>query len=257
MDDLLTTKQLLTLLQVDRTTIYRMLNSGRLVGVKIGGQWRFSRKEVEALLAGEHPQGGPSGSTEPQATGVTPDILPVHCLQAIQNVFAEVAGIGAVTADPDGQPLTKMSNSCQFCSLIQASPQGRQGCIDSWRRLAQRSHDRPEFATCHAGLQYARSRIEVNGTLIAVLVVGQFYAQPPSKSEESVRVRRLAKAYDVDAEALAEGARALPVLDDHKRERITYWLEDVAHTFEEVGRERAELMGRLRRIAEITTLQPG
>ncbi len=49
-DDLLTTKQLRDLLQVDRITIYRMLYDGRLHGFKVGGQWRFSRQEIEAWL---------------------------------------------------------------------------------------------------------------------------------------------------------------------------------------------------------------
>lgn len=50
MDDLLTTRQLQELLQVDRITIYRMLNDGRLQGFKVGGQWRFSRQAVELWL---------------------------------------------------------------------------------------------------------------------------------------------------------------------------------------------------------------
>ncbi|MCA9936705.1 MAG: helix-turn-helix domain-containing protein [Anaerolineales bacterium] len=50
MDDLLTTKQVQDLLQVDRTTVYRMLKDGRITGVKVGQQWRFHRQEVENLL---------------------------------------------------------------------------------------------------------------------------------------------------------------------------------------------------------------
>jgi excisionase family DNA binding protein len=37
----LTTRQVQNILQVDRITIYRMLQDGRLKGVKIGQQWRF------------------------------------------------------------------------------------------------------------------------------------------------------------------------------------------------------------------------
>jgi excisionase family DNA binding protein len=49
-DDLLTTRRLQELLRVDRITIYRMLNDGRLRGFKVGGQWRFSRRKIEAWL---------------------------------------------------------------------------------------------------------------------------------------------------------------------------------------------------------------
>ena len=50
MADYMTTKQLVELLQLDRTTIYRMLSAGRLPGFKVGGRWRFSRQEIEAWL---------------------------------------------------------------------------------------------------------------------------------------------------------------------------------------------------------------
>ena len=49
-DTLLTTRQVQELLRVDRITVYRMLNDGRLKGVKIGQQWRFPAREVERLL---------------------------------------------------------------------------------------------------------------------------------------------------------------------------------------------------------------
>ena len=53
MDELLTTRQVQSILQVDRTTIYRMLKDGRLRGVKVGQQWRFHDTDVRALLSGE------------------------------------------------------------------------------------------------------------------------------------------------------------------------------------------------------------
>ena len=47
MTDLLTTKELQAILHVDRTTIYRMAESGRLPAVKVGGQWRFPRQQID------------------------------------------------------------------------------------------------------------------------------------------------------------------------------------------------------------------
>jgi len=46
----------------------------------------------------------------------------------------------------------------------------------------------------------------------------------------------------------------LPVIGPEKAERIPDWLEKVANTFEELARERANLMSRLRRIAEMSAL---
>lgn len=253
MDDLLTTKELQELLKVDRTTVYRMLKDGRLTGIKIGEQWRFSREEVNHLLSGSPP---PVASV-PASPGPRPGtVLPLHCVQRIQNVFADVAGTGAVTTDPAGQPLTEMSNSCRFCSLILASESGRRACAASWAKLSEQSGRTPRFATCHAGLQYARARIEFNGKLEAMLISGQFYVETPTPDEEAARIQHLAEQYGLDPETLTEAAQEIQVLDAHKQSRIGEWLEGVAHTFEEIGYERAELMGRLQRIAEMSTLQP-
>jgi excisionase family DNA binding protein len=252
MDDLLTTKELLELLRVDRTTVYRMLRSGRLTGIKLGGQWRFARSEVNSLLAGATSAVG----AESSGRTVSPVALPLHCIQHIQSIFAEVAGVGAVTVAPTGEPLTEMRYSCRFCNLILSSPSGRRACIASWNRLAEQSERRPRMVTCHAGLQYARARIEVTGHLEAMFIAGQYYTEAPDLDAEAARVQHLADTHGLDSAALAEAATELTVLDDHKQARIGDWLQNVAHTFEEIGRERAELIGRLRQIAEMSTLEP-
>ena len=161
--NLLTAKQIQELLHVDRTTIYRMLKDGRLTGIKVGQRWRFSTQEVDELLSG-------AIHLDDESLPVSVDALPLHCMQPVQDVFAEIAEVGAVTASVDGQPLTRISNSCDFCKLIMGSEDGRQACIESWRTLAQQTNQSPEFISCHAGLQYARARIEVGGVLIAILV---------------------------------------------------------------------------------------
>jgi excisionase family DNA binding protein len=235
------------MLQVDRTTVYRMLNDGRLAGVKIGQQWRFSRREVEALGFGARPVGGEDALA-------ARDVLPLHCIQPIQQVFAEIAQVGSITTAPSGRPLTEMTNACRFCQTVLASDSGRRACVASWRGLAKQSEQRPAFVSCHAGLQYARARIEMDGKLSAMLIAGQFYAQPPDADEEAARLRRLAAAHGLDARALAEAAKSLPVLGERRRSQIGGWLVKVARTFEDIGRERADLIGRLTKIAQVSAL---
>lgn len=244
MAELLTTQQLMNLLKVDRTTIYRMLKNGQLSGVKVGNQWRFSREDVDNFLSG-------NTSGEPSARELSPPIpvIPLGCVQVIQNVFAEVAGVGSVTTAPSGEPLTEISNCSRFCHLILDSESGRRACIASWRKLADQSRRKPEFIPCHAGLQYARACIEVNDSLEGMLIAGQFYASPPDPAEERERVHQLARQHTIDEEALASTIKELPVLEPRMLERISGWLESVAKTFEQISCERANLMGRLQVIA--------
>ena len=37
-------------LKLKKQTIYNWLNQGKLAGIKIGGVWRFERKEIDAWL---------------------------------------------------------------------------------------------------------------------------------------------------------------------------------------------------------------
>jgi excisionase family DNA binding protein len=245
---LLTAKQVQELLKVDRTTIYRMLKDGRLNGVKIGQQWRFYTGEVNDLFTGVKRLGE---SNMPFLV----DILPLHCMQPVQDVFAEIAQVGAVTADKEGQPLTKISNSCDFCKLILGSDEGRQACIESWRQLVDQKEAAPEFTTCHAGLKYARAKIEVQGELIAILVAGQFYVLPPELAEQEQRLSELAEKYTINHGLLALAARQITMLDDHKVPQISGWLEKVAHTFEQISAERADLMNRLKQISAMSVFE--
>lgn len=246
MNDLLTAREVQDMLKIDRTTIYRMLKDGRLTGVKIGKQWRFARQEVDDLLSYDD-------TVESTPPARLTDVLPLHCLQPIQDVFADVAGIGSITIAPDGHPLTQLSNGCQFCTFMQSSPSGLQACIASWRQAAQ-SECQPMFISCHAGLQYACAQIELDNTLIALLIAGQFYIDTPDSDESTRRIEQLAALHALDLAALAEAARSIPTLDQRTRAKLGMWLKRVTDTFETIGHERSELMSRLRQIAAMSTL---
>ena len=247
MDDLLTTRQVLELLQVDRTTIYRMLNDGRLIGVKIGNQWRFHREKVEELISG-------AGSMSDDVGAKAADILPIHCLQPIQDVFAEIANVGSLTTESNGEPVTELSHSCTFCNLILSSENGRKGCISSWEKLASLKEKDPQFLTCHAGLQYLGARIDLDGELLAVIFAGQVYADAPDTQVEKTRINHLAKEYGIDEELLIKASKELRVLDDRHRDQLGKWLAKVANTFERIGKERAELIQRLRKISDLSSV---
>jgi len=251
MDDLLTAHEVQELLKIDRTTVYRMLKDGRLAGVKVGQQWRFPRPVIDALLGGA-PATSPAPPTAPPASVVgpvpSPDSLPLHCVQTIQDVFADLAGVSALTTAPDGSALTAVSNGCRFCALVQASPSGLARCRAEWAALAARSQAEPHTATCHAGLSYVYGRIDVAGRPIATLVGGQF-RQPG----QQINVTALAARYGIDPEVLAEALAEVPT-HAAAAARISTALRKVAHTFAEITRERAAMIARLRSIAALSAL---
>jgi len=47
---LMDVKELAGYLKLKRQTIYNWLNKGKITGIKIGGVWRFDRREIDRWL---------------------------------------------------------------------------------------------------------------------------------------------------------------------------------------------------------------
>jgi excisionase family DNA binding protein len=252
-DDLLTTKQLQDLLQVDRITIYRMLNDGRLRGFKVGGQWRFSRREIEQWLFEQ--RADLDVMEAPPAAGAdlmpSPQALPLSCIQAIQAVYAEALDIAAVTTDLDGSPLTDISNSCDFCNLILSSPEGRARCATSWKRGPS-----GQVQPCHAGLLCTSSVIVVGGQRVAITAGCQFTVQRPDEMDDGwlSGLPALAAGLGLDAKELRAAAGTVQVVSQERLAHISSLLRRVVDTFSEIGQERLSFLSRLQHIAEISNI---
>jgi len=253
MDELLTARQVQDLLRIDRTTLYRMVADGRLPGFKVGGRWRFSREAVEDLLR-------MGASQRPREVGLegireTATILPLFCVIPLQNVFAEAMGVGVVTTTVEGEPLTPMSNSCAFCNLILTSPEGRRRCVASWRALGQVSEKKPQLYCCHAGLRYARGRIEVGNEFVAMIIAGQILTEPFSDAQWSERISDVARACALSPDTLWAARETVRVLHPTAAEHLMHLLGMAAETIAHIGQERADLLSRLQRIAAISRLK--
>lgn len=248
MSDLLTTKQVQELLQVDRTTIYRMLKDGRLSGIKLGHQWRFPVQRIKSLMNGR------SFSLEAETTQDTQESLPIDCFQSIQDIFTDITQIGMVVTRPDGTPLTVTSPNCPFCQMLLTSKTGYQACQTSRREIIERSQKQMPFAVCHAGLQTMQVPIKINGAADAMLIAGQFYSQPPDEAEETIRIRKLAQKHTLNETELANAARDILILDGRQKAKISDWLNKMAATFEHISCERVGFMNRLQQIANMSDL---
>jgi excisionase family DNA binding protein len=254
MGTLLTARQLQDLLQVDRITIYRMLNDGRLQGFKVGGQWRFSREAIARWLHEQQASLGVNGArTADHDVKPSSESLPLSCIQAIQGIFAEALGVGTVTTGPDGNPVTAISNSCEFCNLILGTEVGRLRCVDSWRAAAAAPERAVrQIATCHAGLGYVWAPIVIRDQLVAATHAGQFLDRAPGADGWSERIASLSAATGLEPDSLRDALSSVPILGRDRQEQVPRLLSRVAETFSEIGEERLRLLGRLQRIAEMT-----
>jgi excisionase family DNA binding protein len=247
MSELLTAKQVQDILKVDRTTVYRMLADGRLEGIKVGQQWRFPAEHIEAMLSRR------MGTAETSAPSYC-DFLPISCVQGIQDVVAEVAGVTLITVSPDGQAVTAPSNNTAFCRMIQSSPAGEAACEQCRRLSLEHPKKHKSILTCHVGLQQAYANIEVDGKLVAAIIASQFFASEAEKVHQIALIPNLAQVYSLDQEALAKAAQDIPVLSQHDLNKLPAWLDKIARTMGHMGQDRAVLVGRLGQISALSTL---
>jgi ligand-binding sensor protein len=111
----------------------------------------------------------------------------------------------------------------------------------------------PEEATCHAGLQYVWGRIKVQGKFVAATHAGQFRAAETDGDRWPARLAELARVTGISQQELRQAAENVPVLEAAQRQQVRRLLQRVAATFSEIGEERLALLGRLQRIAEMSS----
>jgi excisionase family DNA binding protein len=247
MDELLTAREVQEILKVDRITIYRMLNDGRLKGSKIGQQWRFLRHDVELLLKNEPPV-EKNIPLEPNSN------FPTHCIQTIQDLFSDVSQNSAMIVDAQGEPLTQVTHPCSFCQLMLQNPKGQEACRATWRAIAEQANSGAKTFTCHAGVQYAAAPIMDDGKPVGFFLTGQFHWQKPDDYKESEILQQLSSAYNLPLEQLQQAASAVPVIDARDHDRVKAWPVSAARAVESILRERIGFMERLHQISNLTKI---
>lgn len=182
---LLTSKQVQEIFQVDRSTIYRMAEDGRLPAVKVGRQWRFPADRVESLLG----RPGETARIVPETTAPTPALLdaflPRDTAQAVADLAADLFGVMAVVTDMTGRALTTVSNPCGYFTAVYDSVYSPDRCSDGWRRLGEEIDLEPQFLPSHLGFLCARSFIRIGTNLAGMVIVGGVAPQtwPPPTEE--------------------------------------------------------------------------
>lgn len=255
MAEMLTAKEMQALLQVDRSTIYRMAEAGRLPAIKVGKQWRFPADQVDGWLQ--------SGSSAPKAASPAAsqsngqseelvEILPLECVQLIQDSFSDLLGVMLVVTDLTGNPITQPSNPCGLFQAISEVPHALQRCISSWHKLAETIDLEPRFSQSHLKLLCTRALIrdgaELKGMVVAGCVAPE--AWPPGEDE----VASMAAEFDVEPELLASRMNQVYFLSEGQRDKVLAHVQQIADIVAHIICERKSLLGRLEAIADLTTI---
>lgn len=247
MTELLTTSQVQDMLKVDRTTIYRMVEGGRLPAIRVGKQWRFARPDIEGWVqaqslsamtapASAGAQHTPDGEATPQTLQV---LLPIDCVQMIQDAFAETLGVMMVTADMNGLPVTQVSNPCGLFTVLAQDPHAVAHCVRTWQGLAAAPAIEPRLTPSEVGLLCARGLIRAGSELKGMVVMGGIApaAWPPGDA----LVDGLAHTFHVGRAGIDAHVDEVYHLDAAGQDKALRTVQRVADIFSHIVRDRLAL----------------
>jgi excisionase family DNA binding protein len=107
-ESFLTTEEVLDYLQVNLRTVYRLIKAGKIPAVRVGRQWRFRQRDIDAWLESQRPRGSrpvpaPTRTTTPPAG--RPRILVVDDEASIRDLLAKTLALAEYDVDlaPDGR----------------------------------------------------------------------------------------------------------------------------------------------------------
>lgn len=166
-------EQVRQMLGVDRSTVYRMAEDGRLPAVKVGRQWRFPAAEIRGRFG--------AGVLAPADTGTPalvvregrgeliralPDVLP------LVELSAQLLGVMFVLTDMNGEPVTEVINPCPWFAEHWDQPELLALCLEDWKGLADDPDFGVRFRTGPLGIDCARVFVRIGPRLVGMLVAG-------------------------------------------------------------------------------------
>jgi excisionase family DNA binding protein len=99
----LTTEEVLEYLQVNLRTVYRLIKAGKIPAVRVGRQWRFRKRDIDAWLDSQRPRGGarpaPAAPTRPESGTSRPRVLVVDDEASIRDLLAKTLALAEYDVD--------------------------------------------------------------------------------------------------------------------------------------------------------------
>ncbi len=247
MTEMLTAKDMQQILHVDRSTVYRMAEQGRLPAIKIGKQWRFPTAQVDQWLQNQTSSAPEPG---PTPTANLADLLPLDCVQLIQDTFADTLDVMLVITDMAGRPITEFSNPCGLFETINQQPGAVQRCIDSWHTLANTLDLEPKLRPSHLGLLCARGVIRVGTELKGMVVAGGIAPEqwPPAPDD----IFDIANEFGVTPNTIGPKLNEVYTLDPSQQAKVLTTIQRIADIIAHIIGERRTLTGQLAAMADLT-----
>src|ERR1700722_16386490 len=99
----LTTEEVLEYLQVNLRTVYRLIKAGKIPAVRVGRQWRFRKRDIDAWLDSQRPRGQARAATaapaRPAGAATRPRVLVVDDEASIRDLLAKTLALAEYDVD--------------------------------------------------------------------------------------------------------------------------------------------------------------
>lgn len=182
------------------------------------------------------------------------DLISVETLQHVQDAFAAMTGMAALTTDADGIPVTKGSNFTDFCMKytreskdghIRCEQCDKFGAEDSWRKGGS------TFYYCHAGLIDYAAPILADGQMVGSFIGGQVLTEPPRKEQ----IFQIAWELGVDPQKFWEAAQKVRVLEKKEIDTAAEFLYIVANVLSDMAYGQYRSMQATREIEQANNMK--
>ena len=118
----LTTEEVLEYLQVNLRTVYRLIKAGKIPAVRVGRQWRFRKRDIDAWLDSQRPRGdAPTPPVPPAPVRSTRQrVLVVDDEASIRDLLSKTLALAEYDVDtaPDGSTALDRMRESNYDLLI-------------------------------------------------------------------------------------------------------------------------------------------
>lgn len=121
----LTTEEVLEYLQVNLRTVYRLIKAGKIPAVRVGRQWRFRKRDIDAWLDTQRPRAGTrsgatAGATRPAPGTTRRRVLVVDDEVSIRDLLSKTLALAEYDVDvaADGRSALERIGIYQYDLLI-------------------------------------------------------------------------------------------------------------------------------------------
>ena len=164
-------------LKVDRSTVYRMAESGRLPAVKVGRQWRFPASAIERLLRTGEAAVAATDDRDTMARAIGSSL-------PLIELSAQLLGVMMIATDMDGHPVTDLINPCPWFRDHADEPELVTTCLGYWKQLADDPAFDVGFRLGPLNVECARTIVRVGPHLAGMLFAGGI--DPTGQDERSL-----------------------------------------------------------------------